>query len=197
MRELDLSRIEKDVWASFFQDGLVDIMMGLFLVTPGIRILTDNVWFTFGFMLAVPVMIFGKWLTASRLGKVRFGPERTQKLMRGSLVFAFILLLVLTVWVIILGDVVDTPEVVPAIILALGIMALYSTLARCLDLRRFHLYGALLGTGMALLAMDYEPAGPIALVCAGAIVLAVGISRFVRFLRKYPRPSPEEMDHHD
>lgn len=195
MSELDLSQVEKNAWASFFQDGLVDIMMGLFLVTPGIRILTDNVWFTFGFMLAVPVMIFGKWLTASRLGKVRFGPERKQKLIKGVLVFSVTLLSVLAIWVVILGNVVSTPRVVPAIVLALGIMALYSTLARYLDLRRFHLYGALLGTGMALLAMDYEPAGPIALVCAGVIVLAMGISRFVRFLRRYPRPSREEMNH--
>jgi len=190
--DIDFQKIEKKTWASFFQDGLLDIMMGLFLITPGIRILTDNVWFTFGFAFAIPVVIIGKWVTASRLGRVSFGTERTRKVFRGQMLFSFTLLVVLAVWVVILGGFVETPKGIHAAALALGVLAIYSMLARWLELRRFYIYGILLGAGMALLEMDYEPAGPIAFVVVGSIVLSGGIVTFIRFLKKYPKPSMEE-----
>jgi hypothetical protein len=192
--DIDFQKIEKKVWASFFQDGLLDIVMGLFMITPGVRILTDNVWFSFGFAIAALVLIIGKRVTASRLGKVKFGPERTRKLFKGHMLFSATLLAVLAVWVIILGDIVKTPVGVHATALGLGILAICCSLARYMDLHRFYIYGMLLGTGWALLEMDYEPAGPIAFIIAGSITVITGIAIFIRFLKKYPRPFMEDMN---
>ncbi|MDY6911803.1 MAG: hypothetical protein SVM79_05555, partial [Chloroflexota bacterium] len=185
--DIDLKEIEQKTWQAFFKDGLVDMVMGIFLLTPGIRILTDNVWCTFGFLVAVLVMVGGKLVTAQRIGRVRFGTKRRQRLFKGYVVFTIVLLAVLAVWVIVLGW-VDTSAGIRAAILGIGIMSIYSAVAYWIDIRRWYIYGALLGTGFIFLELDYEPAGPIAFIVAGCIVLALGLGTFIRFLRKYPNP---------
>ena len=185
--DIDIEAIEKKNWQAFFKDGLVDIVMGIFLLTPGIRILTDNVWCTFGFLVAVLVMVGGKRIAAPRMGLVRFGAKRRQRLFKGYLVFTIVLLSVLAIWVITLGWVVPSVEI-RAAVLGAGIIAIYSAVAYWIDLRRWHFYGALLGSGLVLLELDHEPGGPIAFIVAGCVVLAIGLNTFVRFLRKYSLP---------
>ena len=186
MQGLDLKGIERKAWTSFWDDGLVDIVAGTFLITPGIRILTDNVWFTAGFFIGLPILLVGKRITASRMGRVRFGPERKRRLITGKKVFGIVLLAILAIWMVTLGGVVDTSVAIRAVVLGGGLLMIWGLIAYFMDLRRLYLYAAFLATCWVLLELDYEPAGPIALVGSGSIALFIGLSMFIRFLRKYP-----------
>ncbi len=188
---IDLKKIEKKAWTSFWDDGLVDIVAGTFLITPGIRILTDNVWFTAGLFIGLPIMLIGKRIAAPRMGRVRFGPERKRKLINGQIVFSIVLLAILAIWMVALGGVVDTPVEIKAAVLGGGLLMIWGTIAYFMDLRRLYLYAAFLATCWVLLELDYEPAGPIALIVSGSIAIFIGLSMFIRFLRRYPKPKED------
>jgi hypothetical protein len=203
---IDLKEIEKRANYAAYQDGLMEIAMGLFLVFFGGALVTNV---TIGIPLIVLVVFFAnpmierikKHHIYPRAGYVRL-PEDPNATGKGIAiaVVAFIALLLgaMAISMLVMGqepglDFFLTYIVPPAngFMLAIGPYWLGQTYG----LVRGYLWAALfLLGGIAMpvfrIAAGYEAVG---LLCAvvGLLVLATGTVMFVRFIRRYPASNHE------
>ena len=60
-QNINLKELEAHAWKSYFQDGLLDVFIGVMLITMALRSFTDNVWFTFLVFAGVLVLILGNY----------------------------------------------------------------------------------------------------------------------------------------
>jgi len=185
---IDLKKIERKAWTSYFHDGLWDIFMGLLMLGMGIYILVDEtVWYIVILSLAVLVLIVGRRLvTIPRVGRVKFGPARKVKQRKVMAVGAISLLVGLALSFIPLS-VVDPPQTVVAAIAWFWIMLIFGLVAYFMDFRRLYAYGLLFAIAMALVIALDDLIPTIVFLVSGGIALLIGLVMFIRFIRKYPR----------
>lgn len=205
---IDLIEIERRANHAAFQDGLMEIAMGLFLFFYGGSLASDNL--PIGIVMILVAVFFGKPLIERikqryiypRSGYVKLpdDPHTTGKGIAISvLVMVVALLSVMAISMTVLGQKPGlnfflTYIVPPAsgLMLAIGPYWLGQTygLARGYFLAVLFILG---GIAMPLfgIASGYEAVGLLCTVM-GLIALLIGGFMFVRFLRKYP---PEEIGH--
>lgn len=210
---IDLKELEKKAYRSFFEDGFWDIYLGLMLLAIGggpalLALGTSLVWAA-AVPLAVAVLgmliFFGgkKHLTVPRLGAVQFGPARTLRRKKTSLVLACsvlvgIALLVLTATRSLpsLG-LAGVPTV--AIIFAANCVIVFSLAAYYLDFGRLYVYGLLYAAAFPLAVVLTEHWGAaagflVAYALSAAPMTLVGLALFVRFLREYAVAAQPQSD---
>ncbi|MFC1694489.1 hypothetical protein ACFL1R_13420 [Candidatus Latescibacterota bacterium] len=83
--DINLKELEKKAWMSTYEDGFVDIIIGMLLVNFAVALLIDELigrWYIL-IMVPIPVLFalllnyFGKRnITAPRIGVAKFGAER-------------------------------------------------------------------------------------------------------------------------
>ena len=104
-QEMDLKKLEKNIWTSYFHDGLWDIFVSFIFLSLGIQIFYYNFLpEPYGIIPGLLVYIIGfafffiskKKITITRLGKVKFGQKRKRKLMIISVILfiSFIVLFI-------------------------------------------------------------------------------------------------------
>jgi MFS family permease len=199
---MDLRRIEHKAWTSFFQDGLLDMVLGLLLAMTGVaalprdRVLSGS-W-QVGIYLALLVLCFAvfwlgkKHVTVRRLGRVRFGPSLRGKSRKSRAITA--LLVTVQVAVVVAGlNMMSTDAVqsVPggralwALVYGVWMMGVFSLASYWIDFTRGYVIGVLYALGFSgTMLLD----SPMMFVVAGAVILLMGLVVFVRFLREYPVP---------
>ena len=96
--EIDLSNVERKTYLSFHQDGLLDILIGIFILGLGISMSGLHFLLTFIIMFVFTTSIDSFWnvkksVIYPRLGYVNFSPERRAKEKRKLTALA-------TVWVV-------------------------------------------------------------------------------------------------
>jgi hypothetical protein len=193
--ELDLKQIERKAWTSYFQDGLWDIALGVYMLTPAIRTFTDNVWFTLLFLAAPVILIIGKrFITVPRIGRVKFGPARKARQRNVRIAFGVSFLVLNTVLLLVLVVLAPPEAWIRATVLGICLVLLLGLVAYLLDVARLYVYFAVLAAGFVLWELSGDPAGPICLAISGGIVLTIGLALFLRFLHKYPNPNEEALD---
>jgi len=205
-QNLDLKEIERRVHQSVFQDGLMEIMMGGFLLVVGASLAMDMKW---GVLLISLLVIFlgnplleraKKRYVYPRIGYVKLRPEKEAD-PKGIVVAAIVFV------VILLGSGLFTLAIgkdrgwafwfkyfLPGstgFMLAIGPFWLGETYG----VRRGYVFAVLfLLSGIAIpvlgIASGYEAVGLECLV-VGVISLISGVIMFTRFLRKYPLPTEE------
>jgi len=74
MKDSELRTIERKVYMSFFEDGVWDIFLGLFILGWGLSILTKAAYLPGVSFIGIYFVMWGikKWLTYPRIGYVRF-----------------------------------------------------------------------------------------------------------------------------
>ena len=178
---IDLKKIEKKAWMSYFEDGFWDIFFGITFITSAVRSLTDNVWFTLGMLVAVLINIAGKRLiTIPRMGRVKFGPRRQKKQLK---IGVMILISLLVIFV--LGTFMAN---ITFPVMAVWLAVFFGLLAYLMDFSRLFAYGLVFATSEVIWSIYGETYGPIANLIFGVIILLVGLSVLTRFLKKYPKP---------
>ena len=193
--ELDLKRIERKAWTSYFQDGLWDIVLGVYMLTPAIRTFTDNAWFTLLFLAAPVILIMGKrFITVPRIGRVKFGPARKARQRNILIAFGVSFLILNTVMLLILVVLAPPEAWIRATVLGICLVSILGLVAYLLDVIRLYAYFAALAAGFVLWELSGDPAGPICLAISGGIVLTIGIVLLLRFLHNYPKPDEEALD---
>ena len=93
VHEISLKEIERKAFTSTFQDGMLDMYLGLFLVAMGVSpnlekiIPTSDLWIA---ILMIPIMplwwVGKKCVTIPRMGLVTFGSTRKAKLKKTRIV---------------------------------------------------------------------------------------------------------------
>jgi hypothetical protein len=195
-QQIDLNKVEKAAFFTYFQDGLWDICLGLFMMGIFINELIGDkndyrlLWLG---LPAVLVMLVGKWLvTLPRMGYVEFAPKRKRKI-AGLAVLLFVTSLI-GLFVYIANTVGgDLPQWLMGIRGKLWVplvtFFIFSIIAFLLDFRRL-VYIGLLFAFVAIPTRSLFPHS-IKLLFVTVMMLAPGLYLFVRFLRKYPTPGKE------
>jgi hypothetical protein len=197
-----LREIEKKTYMSYHQDGLIDIVIGLYALALGLGIIIDRIWeLSFAsimpaivIVIVLPIWIQAKRkITMPRIGYVNIGRRGSNKL------FALLLgLAVAGLGVFFLFTMVTfesgRPEWIETILfqygmiwIGLGSAVIASLFAYTMGLKRLHGYGLLT---LALFTSGYFLSFPFEylLLVIGSVIVASGAVLLVRFIRKYPLP---------
>lgn len=193
--ELNLKELERKAFRSFYQDGIWDIYFGacmlvLYLTSfmGGIESKPIKYSLTMGlFVAASAFLIFGKkYITVPRLGRVKFGGERTKKhwiLIGVNLISLFVLAGGITLFTRQDGGIaaIEKSHLWTSIGMGVWIAFITSIMAYFLDFDRLYVYAVFYGgTFTAVLLLD----NPIVFLITSLLILVPGIFIFARFLSK-------------
>jgi hypothetical protein len=205
-----LREIEKKAYMSYHQDGLLDIVIGLYALAFGIGIFMDKILeFSFaaimpGIMIAIvlPIWIQAKRkITMPRIGFVKFGARGSNKLfalLLGLSVAGLGVFMLFSVFMIGQNGRPWWLEMLfqyGMIWIGLGAAVIGSLFAYTMGLKRLHGYGLLtfaLFTSGYFLSVPFE----YLLLAIGSIIIASGAALLVQFIRRYPLPkgAPDNVD---
>ena len=188
--DVNLKEIQRKVYMSFFQDGLWDIFLGLFIVGWGLAILTEAAYLPGIYFIGIYFAIWGikKWLTYPRIGYVRFSATSRRRITARFVILLTVVLL-LGVMAGVLWGIGMTPQWLvdyfPLIFngMLAAIVCLAAYWAR---VNRFYLHAASIFLGAVFhlwLGIRWE----FGFIGAGSIIVLIGLGILIIFLRKYPK----------
>ncbi len=191
----DLKQLEKQVYHSLWEDGLIDIFVGIALVGLGSFWLSKETS-AYG-AIFIPILIpfwsvARQRITLPRLGEVSFSTERQateHKKLGGMILLGTVVMAVGVVWFVIIRGGGPRPDWLahsvaglPAMLLAFGTMVTAFAIGQL----RFFIYSAVLAaSGVVVVLLSLRPGWGF--LPAGIVALLTGAAHFYRFLRKYPR----------
>jgi hypothetical protein len=200
-QEINLKELEKKVYMSYHQDGILDISLGLLILLFGIAMYTHLIPFVG--LIPILVMVVGylakKFITIPRMGYVNFTNARKAK-ERRKMSFWLVLGIVVFGAVLvglakrnILPGLDSVPQAYP--LLALAVIFSSLIIAAALMFGAVHLYAyAALVLIVLVPCQSIYASEPHRVTFAGALILLCGLLTFIRFLRKYPLPEKEASD---
>lgn len=199
MTNLDLKRLERRAWTSFFQDGLLDIFMGLVLLAVGIPAVLPGIFRTelsqnaAGAVLMVfaflPYWAGKRFVTVPRTGRVEFSRARNSRQTKVAIIYG---VSVVIVFLLIILGLSSSPRAWAQRLgvegfLALSIvgwMFLILGLASCFaDYTREYVIAALYALAFGGTVLLHNP---IMFIVAGLLAVLMGLVVLVRFLRRHP-----------
>ena len=190
VEDINLKQIQRKVYMSFFQDGLWDIFLGLFILGWGLTILIDAAYLPGVFFIGIYFTILGmrKWLTYPRIGYVRFSATSRRRITARFIILGVVVLLVGVIAGVLWGIgtrphwLVDFFPLIFNGILA-AIVCLVAYWAR---VNRFYLHGVLIFLG-AVFHLWVGIRWEFGFIGAGSIIVLIGLGILIIFLRKYPK----------
>lgn len=199
-QEVDLEQLERKAWTAYFDDGLTDLYSGFILLGLGLAILTDHVWWLALMLVGTAVLWARKRVTYSRMGHVRYSPQREAKTNR-SRAAAGIAIAVAVLLGVVLFALMWTkglpqwlePWLSDYLLVALAVFtgAILALAAYLMRVARFYAYAALVFAAFVAGQFLSAPAGLPMTIAAGLVVLC-GLAVLSRFLRRYPKPNSGE-----
>jgi hypothetical protein len=193
-QDIDLKKIERKAWMSYFEDGLWDIFLGIFIVGWGLMMLTNMAWLAGAWFVVFYTTILGlkKRITYPRMGYVKFGQKQTRLTAKFMLLGVILMLLgVLVFWLFNTGS---RPQWLSEYFLLLfgGMIAVVvSLIGYWIGVIRLYLYAALIFVTSALNQWGNIPT-KFGLIVSGSIIVVSGLVILIRFLCKYPITPAEE-----
>ena len=197
--ELNLKELERKAFRSFYQDGIWDIYFGacmlvLYLTSFMGGIESKPVKYGLTLLMFVAASAFltlgKKFITTPRLGRVKFGPERTKKswILIGVNLFSLIVL-VAAITFFSRKDggaaMIERSHLLTSIGLGVWIAFITGVMAFFLDFDRLYVYAVFYGgTFTAVLLLD----NPIVFLITSLIILIPGLVIFFRFLSQTALP---------
>ena len=205
---MNLKQLERKAWTSFFQDGLLDILMGLALLASGIPALLPGIFISelsqdvvAGVLMVLALVAYwaGKrFITVPRMGRAEFSRARKSRQTKAAIIYAISAVVGAIVFLMTILGLSSTP---PAWVeklgvegfLALGIggwMLLILGLGSYFtDYTRGYIIAALYALAFGGTVIVHNP---ITFIVAGVLAVLMGLAVFVRFLRTHPKPSELE-----
>jgi len=203
----DLSQLERKMYKSaLFQDGLVDMLMGLLLLANSIAPFFETIGISLPWnilILTVPSYLLflytRKFVTTPRLGIVKFGSQRKSR--RKKLLIGNVFAVLLTVTCVVLTLVFNLfPSINKYVdILLMGLISFViplGILAYFLDFYRIFIFGIFVQIAwLALAFIDKRIPSPYDWLCTfgtvGFIFMILGLVLLIKFLKKYPAQSSD------
>lgn len=195
-----LKSIERRAYRSTFDDGIYDITFGVgFLILAWIPTLESLGISRFvGYLLfLIPVAIpwpAKRFITIPRLGMVEFGDKRKNRSRILLWILAPVIFLMLPLIIIMIGQGIPAGRI--WLLVAAFAAPIFAIAVFIMDFPRMFFYAALLAVGIlqSEFLMPYVGV-PLNVILSfgipGILILILGLSLLIRFLRKYPRPAPE------
>mgnify|MGYP001813504092 CR=1 FL=1 len=204
--DVDLNKIERAVWMRCYEDGLMEIFLGLMLLLMG----SGSVFIeTYGMsersaiilllvMATATFVLFyvGKRIvTFPRIGRVKFGPKGKARVRKTTIILSGSALVGLLAFILATmlhsGSITNlNPDLVLPLIWVINSVVVFGLWAWVAGIPRFFLIGILFALPLPLLIGLKELAnfriGYGAFGLPGLIVLLMGVVILARFIRKYP-----------
>jgi hypothetical protein len=190
----DLQDIERRAFRSYLEDGGWDLFMGIMMLGAGLRIYTDNVWFTLWLLVAVPVMMGIKHgITVPRLGKVQFSVARQDLMTKVTvMVTAAVVATAVVLGLAMAGF--DLPEHTLGAAFVVLVVLIFAALAHFMAYNRIFVYGLLLAGCMAVSEFVGDHPASIAYMACGIAVIAAGVVTVYQFVQRYPLVDAEALN---
>ncbi len=213
-QDIDLKRLERKVWTSFFEDGIWDIYLGLLLLALAVGAFFTDVGLTeqysiFGHIGVVILALFFLWLgkrliILPRMGTVHFGPRGRARITKAQIILAISCFLGLAAFMLVssaIANVSARQQIMDFIFPSFWVttmLVVFSFAAFFLNYRRLFFIGLMYATAVPadkimrhLLHID------LTVLAFGVPALAILIMGFIvlaRFLKKYPLLHEEEQN---
>ena len=186
-------KIQRKVYMTFFEDGLWDVVLGLFLLAWGFAILFDLGWlpgvgFVVFFYLALSLK---QKIIYPRIGYARPAEQRKQ---RSRAVIAGVVTLLLGIMVFLLVVTGEVPQFLRdyfELLFGTMLAIVVGLVGYWWGIVRWYYYAGLVfafATFNQWLGLSFE----LSFLIPGGVILFYGLIIFIRFLRKYPRVSAED-----
>jgi len=200
----DIQELEQETYRYSMQDGLAQILVGLILVTSAYVIEDLNWYFSFFWLIVFAIPIWEKLrrkFTYPRIGYVKARQDEPSRPGMAVLLFVMTNLVIVSLALVLIpsdSPIYDTLSRYSPIVF--GVMMILPSLflvEKTGDRRYFAL--GLLGvtTGFIVTLLEFEPprAGPVLYLRGwGVAIILVGLTIFIRFIRKYPIIEPDEVE---
>ena len=210
-KAIDLKALERKAFRSTFQDGLWDLFVGLYVLSYAfVPFVPDPDKTDWGIVVTgIPASVVGlialylgkKYITAPRLGIVRFGAKRKASLWKLTAFLTGTAILGLGMFLLVnAGYVLRSGPFVAPFISGMVFTIAFGIIGYIVDFRRLFLYGALFGfaplAGRLLVIYAGVPyqGYPVSFGIAGGLILAIGFFLLWRFIRTNPLPAEEDSD---
>ena len=192
--ETDPKTIKRKVYMSFFQDGLWDMFLGLFLLGWGFAVRLDFLWLPGAIFVGFFWLVLGlkKKITYPRIGHATPTEQRNRTL---RIAIAGVVVLVA---VIVLLPVVARGEVQFLRNYFEFLFGSMIAIAVALIGYWWRIYGWYLYAGMVFLFFVFHQwsdlSFSLSFIMSGGLITLCGLTILYRFLRKYPVISEEDID---
>jgi hypothetical protein len=211
-QRIDFKAAERRVFRTSFGDGLWDLFLGcfflIFAIAPYLSASLGDFWSSVVFVpfwavVFLAIRLVRKRVVAPRIGVVRFGPAGRSKLAKFSVVMLVVNSIALVLGLVGALSFGRLPGHVYSFSLGLILLAGFSISAWLLDFNRLYVYGLLVGllpfAGEWLWAHNYAShhGFPFAFGIASGIMMLVGLTVFLRFIRDNPVPPREGIPFQD
>jgi len=208
--DIDLKKIEKKTWRSYFEDGILEIYMGSLYMGVGIASsFIDVAPFSFFHLLGYLIVICGliffiggkKFITYPRVGKIKFGRKRKVRKLTTLFILSINFVILLIIYIV---NLIAPPgqSLFPAWFNSLIVGFLFTTIpislvAYFLDFPRFYIIAVQFGITFFLIELFSlfvsEPFNLILVFAInGSIMIGMGSYFLIKFLKKYPLVRKEE-----
>ena len=194
MENIDLKEIERRAYLTYHKDGILDIYLGLGIMTVATVFFYEVFMYITGTIALLPILYAGskKQYTIPRLGYVKFS-QSTQGRARNSVTLALLLGSMSAVagffaFYSVISSGYSWIEPLIAnwrITLAVILLGVFSMFGYVSDLRRMYHYG-LLSSIVFLSGMFLPIPGYMLILTVGGIISINGISLLYRFTQEYP-----------
>ena len=201
-QNINLKEIEKKAYRDSQQDGLMEVMMGVILMTFG------GFFYSPIFAFYILLIIFsGKIVefirrryTHPRIGFVKFHEENPKDALTGVFLFEFAVIVIMFTLISIVGDVKDYSQWVKWSPLFFGMIlvgpfAHAASRSGSVRYTGYAILSVVLGLFFSIIEFGSGCTGLILyLVFIGAFLFLSGLVIFSLFIRKYPLPAEEALD---
>lgn len=194
-QDIDTRKIRHKVYMSYFQDGLWDIVLGLFLIGWGLAVMLDIGWlpgvsFVTFFWLALGLK---QKITYPRIGYSKPAGQRKQM---SRIIIAGVVTLLLGVMLFLLAVTGGTPQFLNdyfELLFGTMLAIIIGLIAYWWGIARWYVFAGLVFT-LAAINQWSELSFELSFFIPGGIVLACGTFVLFRFLRDNPRVSAEDIN---
>ena len=215
----DLKVIEKKVFTSFHQDGLIDLFLGFIMLVSILSSTLDasGISDSIRIIIYVPLMVIlgpvlytlcKRYITFPRMGYVKLGSKQKRK--RNVIIFSIItaILATLVILTVLLGNKAGNvgsvfgikAEFWTSALVTLIIIGIFAVIAFVLMTPRFYLLGLIVGMSEPLHMLlkhftQIKYIGVIAYGIPALLLFILGSIVLKRFMNKYPLPKAGEVDY--
>jgi hypothetical protein len=213
-QQIDLKRLERKVWTSFYEDGIWDIYLGLLLsaIAVGAFCTDTGISEKYSILGHVGILVFamlflvlGKhFITVPRIGTVVFGPRGRARLTKVQILLALSCISGLAAFLLIASTIGNATARQPVmdyifpLFWTVNMFVLFSLAAYFLNYPRLYIVGLLYAIAVPadkimrqILHIDLTV---VAFGVPALVILIMGIVVLVRFLKKYPKAHKEEQN---
>ena len=198
-QDIQFKALARKAYLSYHQDGLIDVLIGWAMLAFGINLATDeSIWTLIGWLPFLFYIPLKNRITIPRLGYVQFSQERRRTAM-GVVSLVLLMLAMAGILAVLFFDVPLPPAILrltenPALLYGLLVGFGFLLAGMASEIRRLFAYAALsvliMGGGQLF---GFHEAVPFLLV--SGTILTTGLVMAIRFVRKYPIATGEEMNH--